>query len=247
MSDDNYTVNCDTHGESGGAFICQHLVNDSEKLGFYLGYDPERPDSLHPDAWCGECEVVLNREGEWNDVATAFADIKIVCGKCYENIRDKNWLEDAEIVNTLLADCREYLEKKQPKLVEQFKLDVHERWDWDQTTGKLIFSHDGEPQVVASVQFAGSFSTETNTWMWAWANESLDDNIKSGSKVVRDIGQQRGYRKLAAGHWPADVVDAWEMTAVLAKHIDAIGFYRTPSDNGFLYMAITDAVWVVRS
>lgn len=246
MSEEEYTVKCSSHGETSGAFICQHLMSGAEKLGFHLWYDPESPDSLHPDAWCADCEVVLSREGEWNEAATAFADIKIVCGQCYEGIRDKNWVEDEQSVQALIANCREYLEKKQPNLVEQFKLNVHERWDWDQSTGKLIFSHGGEPQVVASVQFAGSFSTETSTWMWAWANGSLDDNIKAGSKVVRDFGQQQGYRKLAAGHWPADVVDAWEMTAVLAKHIDAMGFYRTPSENGYLYMAITDAVWVVK-
>jgi hypothetical protein len=49
---------------------------------------------------------------------------------------------------------------------------------------------------------------------------------------------------LAAAHWPGTVEDGWEMTAVMAKTINAIGTYRTPNDNGFTYMTIRQAQWL---
>ena len=41
-------------------------------------------------AWCGECENVRQKEGEWNDRSMAFAQIKVVCEKCYFEMKELN-------------------------------------------------------------------------------------------------------------------------------------------------------------
>ena len=129
-------------------------------------------------------------------------------------------------------------------MTTEYKINEHERWDWEQETGTIIFSHEGKPQVEAEIHFSGSFSTKSNTWMWAWANDSLDNAIKSSSRKAREIGEELGLLQLVAAHWAATEVDGWEMTAVLAKAMNAIGAYRTPSESGYTYMVITKAKWI---
>lgn len=243
MSDSDKKVECDTHGTADATFLCQHLVG-GEGLGFNLGYDPENLDALCPDAWCDECEKVLDAEGGWNNESEEFAGIKLLCSHCYEDIREKNWKQEEEVFHDLIRSSFSYLEPKQKIFLDKYKLGEHERWDWYQETGKLVFAHDGKPQVEADIHFSGSYSTKSNTWMWAWANESLDERVKASSRSVRSMGEELGLRQLVAGRWVATEVDGWEMTSVLAKNLNAIGAYRTPSDNGFTYMAVTKAKWI---
>src|SRR6476661_3119909 len=51
-----------------------------------------------PDAWCKECDRMLFEEGEWNDRSEGFAQIKMVCAGCYDEIRRRN-LTTVEGVN----------------------------------------------------------------------------------------------------------------------------------------------------
>ncbi len=243
MSDERNKVECSTHGKTSATFICHHL-SEGENLGFHMGFDPEDEDDLYPDAWCDKCDEILEREGEWNDVSEAFAKIKMVCAGCYQDIREKNWSQDDQALSDLITSSCDYLNRVQKSFMEVYKVGDHERWDWYQETGKLIFSHDGKPVVECDIDFVGSVSTRSDTWMWAWANSSLTDLIKTKSRCVREIGESNNYLKLACAIWPADEVDGWEMTSIMAKATNAIGAYRTPSDTGFSYMVVSKAKWV---
>jgi hypothetical protein len=245
MSDDDNKVQCGVHGKSSATFICHHL-SEGEKLGFNVGFDPNEPDDLYPDAWCDQCDEVLEQEGEWNDKSEAFADIKLVCAGCYCEIREKNWNQDDEALHELISTSFEYLQKAQDSFMKTYKVGEHERWDWYQETGKLIFSHEGEPVVECDIDFVGTYSNLSNTWMWAWANSSFTENIKEKSRKVRALGEKRSFLKLASAIWSSDPVDGWEMTAIMAKELGAIGAYRTPDDNGFVYMVVNNARWVKR-
>lgn len=88
MSDSELTVECGTHGKRTATFVCKHIV-EGEGKGFHLGYDPDNPNDLYPDAWCDECDELLEREGEWNEVTEKFADIKLLCSSCYLSFREK--------------------------------------------------------------------------------------------------------------------------------------------------------------
>ncbi|MFC6755180.1 DUF6882 domain-containing protein, partial [Halorubrum tibetense] len=227
-------VECDIHGKTDATFLCAHLVK-GEKLGFNLGYDPENPNNLWPDAWCDECEKVLDTEDEWNDQSEKFADIKLLCVQCYEDIRDRNWVQGDSIFHELVKTSISFIEPRHKEFLTKYQIDSHERWDWYQETAKLVFSHNGEPQVEADIHFSGTYPTKSETWMWAWANENLDEKVKTSAREIKVIGEELGLKQLVAGRFTTTEVDDWEMTSILAKHLNAIGVYRTPSENGFTY------------
>jgi hypothetical protein len=86
MSD---TIQCHVHGEQQETFVCQHLVEALEtgkNVGFYWAGEPRG------DAWCSACEAARIREGgatgEWNVRSEKMLGVKILCGACYDRVRD---------------------------------------------------------------------------------------------------------------------------------------------------------------
>ncbi|MGR5150223.1 DUF6882 domain-containing protein [Photobacterium alginatilyticum] len=143
-----------------------------------------------------------------------------------------------------VSEAHNALTEKQNKLMVDFRLGEHERFDWDQENGTLVFSNDGKAAVIAKVQFVGSISTKSGTWLWSWANSYVLDNVKNQMHKVKAFGKSKGYEALIVDKWIGDEVDGWEMTSVTCFLLDAKGAYRTESDTGFTYMVITDISWV---
>jgi hypothetical protein len=86
-------VECNAHEFKRRAFVCQHL-DHTTKVGFEEAFetveDMELSDEDDFQAWCNECETVRQKEGEWNDQSMTFAKIKVVCEKCYFEMKELN-------------------------------------------------------------------------------------------------------------------------------------------------------------
>ena len=98
--------------------------------------------------------------------------------------------------------------------------------------------------VKASIQFVGSFSQMTSTWLWSWANPSFDLNVKTEMLELKEFGILNDIGKLSQAKWESDEIDGWEMTCVAAKFFDAEGAYRTEEKTGFTYMILKNVHWV---
>lgn len=91
MDPDEHYIECDLHGKQQTTYVCQHIVQtlqDSQPRGFWSA--DESPENPRPDSWCNECEDLVNKTGDWNDESEAFANVKILCGACYDRAREMN-------------------------------------------------------------------------------------------------------------------------------------------------------------
>ena len=149
-----------------------------------------------------------------------------------------------EDYSKLVDESNEYLRAVLDAAKTDFNLGSYERYDWDQERGELVFSDQGVPKVVAKIQFIGSISTKSGTWLWSWDNATVLDGIKDQMQRVRGFGKEHGISKLTTAKWEAEEVDGWEMTAISAKILKAKGAYRSPDDDGFTFMVFTDIRWV---
>jgi len=129
----------------------------------------------------------------------------------------------------------EYLKKQQAYCQEKYKIGQYERWNYDQLTGKLIFSDKGIQKVIIDYEEVGSVSLKSNTWLWAWGNSSIEENVKKDMATVRAYGVKRGFKSLLNAKWPADIVDGWDMAAISAYLLKAKGVYRIPSHDDKLF------------
>jgi hypothetical protein len=231
LRDSEIRVKCGSHGESSGAYVCNHLV-EGRGLGFNWGRPDDDPDKMCPDAWCDRCDA---------DVTSA--DVRLVCTLCYGVIRARNWREDEDAYDKLLDTAVEYHNEKHASFTRDFRINEHKRYDWNQGSGQLVFSNDGKPAVICDIAFVGSISRKSETWMWSWANTSHDERVKAASRKVRDYGEKHRFEFLAGGYWSGKEADGWCMTAIATYLLGGIGTYRSPDDDGFLFMVITDARW----
>lgn len=155
------------------------------------------------------------------------------------------WLNcsSTETWEDFTARAHESLSKKQEVLKNTYQLGQHERFDYDQETGLLVFSSNGQNLVVAKAQIVGTLSTKSNTWLWSWSNPSILESAKATLQKVKAFGHSRKYEEITQAKWVADEADGWTMTSVSSVILNAKGAYRVPDDHGFIYLVITDIKW----
>ncbi|MFL6719485.1 MAG: DUF6882 domain-containing protein [Burkholderiaceae bacterium] len=167
-----------------------------------------------------------------------------ICNLCYEGGMASG-MEAAEsnVITQWQAfvdECNQELIARQNSLEQQFSLSRYAQWRCDQTAGQLVFSGHGDTRLIADVEFIGTCSEETGTWLWAWANFHLAGTIRNRITAVQQFGDAHALPRLTIRKWPASEQDGWEMAAIAARLLDARGVYRAPLKNGPLFMAIMD-------
>lgn len=242
--DSNDHIICSEHGEAYTTIVCSHLAENPCQQ-WYCDFPTE--ENPWPDAWCTECDREYLKEGEWNSKNEGCLSLKVICNHCYESAvassvdsldgdKRESWIN-------MVCECHRELQEKHDRLEANFSLGKHKRWDFDQEKNLLVFSNDGVPAVFADIEFVGSISTKSNTWLWSWANFSNNVNVRTRIKVVRDFGEKEGFPHLTVPKWAGDEVDGWEVSGIAARILGAHGIYRVPSSYGFLFMALMDLRW----
>ena len=92
MSEPEKFIKCCKHGKQHATYVCLHTVqslSDNVPRGFWSA-EPE-PGNERPDSWCSACEEMVNKTGgEWNDESESFAGVKLICGACYDRVKQLN-------------------------------------------------------------------------------------------------------------------------------------------------------------
>jgi hypothetical protein len=234
MSDAERQVECGDHGHTAATFMCRHL-----KRGLGCGFhDAGTEGDAWPDAWCDRCQAAFERDGEWTEDNEP--ELALLCTHCYERARERNRrlivplrpgqlsVSDEELT-ALIDAAHRWCAAQQERALAQWSFDRYARWSYEGELGTLRFyDREAGPALVADAEVAGSFSTRTNTWMWAWGNEQNEASDRARTEGVQVFGEVRGIAKLAEAHWPAEEVDAWEVTQLAAYLLGADAIYRAP-------------------
>jgi len=141
-------------------------------------------------------------------------------------------MTDAEFQGFLDAATAE-LQQKQEKLGTDYGLDEVSTWGFDQATEKLQFFDENKRMVVeADVINAGSYSPKSISWKWAWGNESVLPALRKKAERLKELQAITGVEIF--GEPLAFRIDdenmAWELAAMAAKHLGALGCYRAPTE-----------------
>src|SRR6266852_9901208 len=148
-------------------------------------------------------------------------------------------LPRSEAFEDLVKPSHGYLTECQEALRQEYLLGSWPRYDLSQVTRQLVYSDGGRRKVVADIQFVESISTETETWLWAWNNDSVARELCTALLTVREYGETHGFPHLAIPKWHAHEVDGWEMTAITAFLVQAKGAYRSHGKSGYTFMIMT--------
>jgi len=146
--------------------------------------------------------------------------------------------------NHFLTSALDELWEKQEKLESEHGFGTFSRWFYDQATEMLeLFDENDKKVVIAEVINIGSFASNSNTWKWAWSNESVLPNLRKKSETLKTLGAITGLGlftdESAIAIENEDM--AWEIAAMSVRQLGAKGIYRAPSSSKLLssFLALT--------
>jgi hypothetical protein len=141
-----------------------------------------------------------------------------------------------------LDQCLDEFTKQQKTYARKWGIDDCERWDVDQAKGTITFTNTkkGHKKLVGKVQIIGSFNSDDDTWLWGWANKTVDDELKKDALKLKAYGEKNKLKKLTQEQWEGEINDAWKMTALAVKLLGAEGAYRGPAGKLYVFMVIRD-------
>ena len=86
--------------------------------------------------------------------------------------------------------------------------------------------------------FLGSFSSQTNTWLWGWANRSILEPLTKEVLRVKEYGEREGLMDLVERKIECTEDEAWAFAAVAVRILGGLGVYRGPTGNGCVMLMI---------
>ena len=102
-------------------------------------------------------------------------------------------------------------------------------WQLDQDRGVLRFGDD----IVLDAQILGSSSDRSQTWLWAWANPSVGDELTREARRARELGAASAASVFTAPEFPISRVgDDHALALCAAGLLGADAYYRCPYPGG---------------
>lgn len=143
-----------------------------------------------------------------------------------------------------IADCAQALQAKQALLQSQFGLDRFTRWQLEQDASVLCFmTQDGRDQLRFRVTPIGTYARAQETWKWAWANAKLPQAVRERAEQLKALRDKTDYDCFAdVEAFTVDDTMAWELAAASVATLDALGCYRAPNRDTWLFLALEAAL-----
>lgn len=142
--------------------------------------------------------------------------------------------EPAEFA-TLLEGSMEGLRLQTEAHENTWQFGQEEQWNFNQDSSELVFTF-ADKIARAPAQIIGTFDGKTSTWLWAWANPSIDKPLKTAAHRVLDYGKQHSIARLTTAKWAAEEMDGWQMTALANRLCSSNGAYRGPAGTTLVFM-----------
>jgi hypothetical protein len=134
--------------------------------------------------------------------------------------------------------CYDKLETKQGEFFQKYGIGSFEEYWYSQESSILQFKTDGLVKLEFNVIFIGSWSSKSETWMWAWSNESMTNHVRNQSIELKELQQVTGFDLFANPYFECDEAMAHELTAFAVERLNAEGMYISPDGKSHLFMAI---------
>lgn len=109
-------------------------------------------------------------------------------------------------------------------------------WSVNQDDGSVVFHTKSGMVVTAPVQIIGSYNTIEKSWLWGWANASINEALRRDAEKVRQYAFEQGINELTDAKIECEESDCWEFTALACKLCDAQAGYRGPAGSTLIFM-----------
>ena len=147
-------------------------------------------------------------------------------GKTYEQFADK---------------CCKDLQASQDAFKAKYDIENYDNWFYTQASEILRLYSDNKEIYFKYIPI-GTFSRNTKTWLWSWANNDSIEPRKLQTLDVKEFGEKKKYDNLINQHFEGDEYTGWELASITFKILKGIGIYRVISDHLEVYFVLTDVI-----
>ena len=151
-----------------------------------------------------------------------------------KEILENSTKEFGDFINS----CFKELENKQIALVKDYNLTKYDAFWFNQSDETLQFKNDGKVELEFIVVPVGPWSGESNSWMWAWANDSVTEGLRLKAAKIKELSDITGNDIFNDEAFEADEYMAQQLTAAAVHHLDALGIYIAPYDKLKTFLAL---------
>jgi hypothetical protein len=138
-----------------------------------------------------------------------------------------------------LREASVWLTNANIALARNYGVGLEETFAFDQDEGKLELLFADGRKLLASAQLIGSFDPRDRSFMWAWANPSVEPRLVKAAEAARGEGERLGATALTTPTQNARFDDLVLLAAFVAMRSGAQGLYRCIVNNSTsLFMAI---------
>ena len=113
-------------------------------------------------------------------------------------------------------------------------------WAVDQNAGTLTFTSPKGIVATCSTQIIATRNSLDGSFMWGWDHPSVPEPLQQHATVVREYGEQHGYKWLTTQIIQCPEDKAWQLVALACKLNDAQGAYRGPTGDTTVFMTFDD-------
>ncbi|HEX7871101.1 MAG TPA: hypothetical protein VF455_13415 [Chryseobacterium sp.] len=130
----------------------------------------------------------------------------------------------------------------QEKFKQEYDLDSYANWFYESEASILRLYNEDEDEIFFRYIPIGTFSSNSETWMWSWFNNSSFEPNKNETLKIKQFGEEHNYQKLVDGTFASDKYDGWQFLAIGILILGGIGVYKVNSDNLDIYMILTEFI-----
>jgi hypothetical protein len=141
----------------------------------------------------------------------------------------------------LVADARAQANAKIDAAKKAYGLGTYSQFAIDLPTATIRFLDEKNVEKIRSrIQAAGSWSRDSQTFLWARDNETIPDAAKNQMQQVHAFGEQHEIEHLMFSFDECDEGEAWTVTAIAAQVLNAGCLYRAPGKSTELFLLLFD-------
>lgn len=114
-------------------------------------------------------------------------------------------------------------------------------WAFDLASGTMTFTDpETGDQLVSPCQVLGTESEESNTWLWAWANDwsDLPLGLLTAARLMNTIGQEQQVPEFVTATMSLEHADGATMALIASAAYGGAGWYRAGYEGGALYVLL---------
>lgn len=137
-------------------------------------------------------------------------------------------------------ECVAEMSLLQNEFMTLYDISSYEEWFYNHRIGAFHFKSNDERNLYFKYIAVGSFSTNDNTWKWLWGNDSTPGYVQRAFEKVKAFGHANNFKLLTQEIIDGDEYTGWNMTCLTSKLMNAIGMYRVPHEQLFIYFIFID-------